>query len=85
MLHSYLPFTSTSFFGSASADSRVFAKIDIRVRDKRARISIEPLTPWRYDESGWTIYDYSKENFYEDVDKIMLSFENALKAKTIEF
>jgi hypothetical protein len=77
--------TSTSFFGSASVDTRVFAKIDIRVRDKRARISIEPLTPWEYDKSGLTIYNYSKENFYEDVDKMMLSFHNSLKTDKIQF
>lgn len=76
--------TISSFYGS-SIDSRVYAKIDIRVRDNRARISIEPLSPWRYDESGLTIFDYSKEKFYEDMDRIMLSFYNAIKADKIQF
>jgi len=77
--------TSTSFYGTVSVDSRVYAKIDIRLRDKGARISIEPLSPWRYDDSGLTIYDYSKEKFYEDMDRIMLSFHNAIKSDKIQF
>ena len=77
--------TSNSIFGSASVDTRVYAKIDIRVRDNGARISIEPLSPWKYDDSGLTIYDYSKEKFYEDMDRIMLSFHNAIKADKIQF
>ena len=77
--------TSTSFYGSASIDTRVFAKIDIRVKDNRARISIEPMDSWKYDNSGLTIYDYSKEKFYQDMDRLMLSFENALKTDKIDF
>lgn len=77
--------TSISRYGNVSADSRVYAKIDIRVRDGRARISIEPIGSWKYDDSGLTIYNYSKENFYQDMDKLFLSFENAIKAETIEF
>ncbi len=77
--------TISSLYGSSSIDSRIYAKIDIRVKDDGARISIEPLSPWRYDESGLTIFDYSKEKFYEDVDKLMLSFYNAMKADRIQF
>lgn len=77
--------TSSSFYGSTSVDSRVYAKIDIRVKDNRARISIEPMDSWKYDGSGLTIYDYSEEDFHQDMDKIMLSFENALKMDKIDF
>jgi hypothetical protein len=77
--------TSTSRYGNVSADSRVYAKIDIRVKDNRARISIEPMDSWKYDSSGFTIYDYSEENFHQDMAKIMLSFENALKTDKIDF
>ena len=41
--------TSSSFYGSTSVDSRVYAKSDIRVKDNRARISIEPMDSWKYD------------------------------------
>lgn len=77
--------TGYSFYATATVDSRVYAKIDIRVRDGRARISIEPIGSWKYDDSGLTIYNYSKENFYQDMDKLFLSFDNALKAETIDF
>lgn len=77
--------TSISRYGNVSADSRVYAKIDIRVKDNRARISIEPMDSWKYDGSGLTIYDYSEEDFHQDIDKIMLSFENALKTDKIDF
>jgi hypothetical protein len=43
------------------------------------------MDSWKYDSSGFTIYDYSEEKFHQDVDKIMLSFENALKTDKIDF
>lgn len=77
--------TSTLRYGNVSADSRVYAKIDIRVKDNRARISIEPMDSWEYDESGVTIYDYSEKDFYKDMDRLTADFEKAIKADKIDF
>lgn len=77
----------TSSFGytSTSVDTRVYAKIDVRVKDNRARISIEPMDSWEYDESGVTIYDYSEKDFYKDMDRLTADFEKAIKADKIDF
>lgn len=77
--------TTMTLFGNTTTDTRVYAKIDIRVRDGRARISIEPLDSWQYDSSGLTIRNYSEENFYQDADNVLVSFENAILASKIEF
>jgi hypothetical protein len=68
-----------------TADSRVYAKIDIRVKDHKARISIEPLGSWKYDPNKMTIYDYSLEMAKSDMNNLAQSFYDALKTKKVEF
>jgi len=74
---------STSMYGSA--DSRVFAIIDVRVKDQKARIEIKPQGPWQYDNSGMTIFNYSKEQAISDMKLLTKSFHKALSEKTIDF
>lgn len=66
-------------------DYRVWAKIDIRVKDDKARISILPMGKWNYNSSGLTVYNYSKEQAIEDIKAIMKDFNEAMKADKIEF
>jgi hypothetical protein len=66
-------------------DTRVYSKIDIRVKDDRARISILPIGSWKYDKSGMTIYTYSKEKAVEDITALIKHFYSAMKAEQIEF
>lgn len=68
-----------------STDTRIYAKIDIRVKDSKARISIEPIGEWKYDPSGLTIYTYSPEDAQSDINVLMSSFHSALKAQKIDF
>jgi len=66
-------------------DTRVYAIIDIRVKDQKARIEIKPQDKWEYDSSGMTIYDYSKQKAIADMQKLIESFYQALQKKDVEF
>lgn len=74
-------------FGSVGTyiDTRIFAKIDIRVKDDKARISILPMGEWKYDKSGMTIFTYSKEQAIDDIRELISDFKNAMKIEQIEF
>ena len=74
-----------TIYGSVENDNRVYAKIDIRVRANRAKISINPVSSWRYDPSGWTIYGYGADDFYNDADRMIISFEDAMRKENIDF
>lgn len=72
--------------GTLSAiDTRIYSKIDIRVKDNRARISILPLGEWKYDKSGMTIYKYSKEMATDDINRLIQSLYNSMKSNQISF
>jgi hypothetical protein len=73
----------TSMYGSA--DSRIYAIIDIRVKDDKARIEIKPQGQWRYDSSGMTIFDYSKDDAVREMQQLAKSFHDALLKVDVEF
>lgn len=66
-------------------DSRVYAIIDIRVKDNKARIEIKPQGEWQYDESGMTPYGYSKQDAINEMKTLAGSFHKALLKKESEF
>jgi len=68
-----------------SVDSRVYAKIDIRVKDGRALISIEPMGEWSYDPSGFTIYKFGKEQCQAEMESLIESLRAALVSKSTSF
>jgi hypothetical protein len=68
-----------------TVDNRVYAKIDIRIKDNKARISIEPLDKWQYDPSGISIYKLSRESALDEMDGLSDGLHKALIAKTIDF
>lgn len=68
-----------------TADSRVYAIIDIRVKDNKARIEIKPQGQWNYDSSGMTIYDYSKGQAIGDMKNLAKSFHEALLKGDVKF
>jgi len=65
-------------------DTRIFAKIDIRVKDSKVRLSIEPF-PWRYDSTGTTIFKYSTVNAMIDMNALANDFQQYLKSKKVDF
>jgi hypothetical protein len=64
-------------------DRRVYCKIDIRVKENKARISIEPLKEWTY--ASGTIYSYSKQAAEKDINNLIESYHNSLLSKKIDF
>jgi hypothetical protein len=75
--------TQTSPYGTA--DSRVYAIIDIRVKDNKARIEIKPQSKWYYDASGMSIYSYSKQDALKDMQKLAESFHQSIQKAHVEF
>ena len=68
-----------------SVDNRVYAIIDIRVKDHKARLEIKPQGQWSYDPSGMSIYNYSKEDAINDMKRLSDDFYNALLKDNVEF
>ena len=59
-------------------DNRVYAIIDIRVRDNEARIEIRPQERWRFSNNQTSPYTYSKEDARFQMIRLSKSFYNAL-------
>ena len=66
-------------------DTRVYAKIDIQVKDNKARIIIEPLSEWQYDASGMTIYSYSKDMAIADMKSLADDFYSHIQKQRADF
>jgi CRISPR/Cas system CSM-associated protein Csm2 small subunit len=71
---------SRSAYGT-TIDSRVFAKIDVRVKDNKARIEIVPQDYWH----GTLSNAYTKEKAMADMEQLAESFQNNLSKETIDF
>lgn len=67
--------------GMYGIDSRVFSIIDIRVKDGRARLSIQPDNYTYYD----TQYAYTKEKALATMEELASSFEKSLKSEKVDF
>ena len=82
----YLMFgeTKSGMYGTM-VDSRVYATIDIRVKDNKARIEVKPQGSWQYDDSGMTVYSYSKQQAQTDIKNLADSFHKALLSAGVEF
>lgn len=66
-------------------DNRVYAIIDISVKDGKAKIEIKPQGTWQYDESGMTIYTYSKQDAINEMKGLSKSFLQALLKEESDF
>lgn len=59
----------------------VFALITISVKDNATKIDIEP-EPWKYDKSGFTIYNFSVEEAQNEVKKLQNDYKTFMLSKT---
>ena len=80
----YLMHGSVSSGVYGAADTRVYAIIDIRVKDDRARLEIKPLD-WYYDASGMTVYQFSKQDAINAINRLSDSFYKGLTKESVEF
>jgi hypothetical protein len=72
---------SYCMFGGLEADridNRVYAIIEIRVRDNNARIEIRPQERWRYSSNTQSPFTYSKDDARFQMARLSKSFYNAL-------
>lgn len=86
LMGKYLMFgeTRTGMYG-VSSDTRVYAKIDIRIKDQRAMLTIEPMGEWYYDPSGFSIYKFGKDQCLQEMERLSESLHTSLMAKQIDF
>lgn len=70
--------------GTYGSDTRIFAKIDIRVKEGKAKIEIKP-NDWHYDSSGFTVFNYSKEQADADMEALASDFYDALLKEETEW
>lgn len=79
----YLMFGDIKANAYTSIDTRIFAKIDIRVKENKARLSIEMLDKWNYDP--YTVFRYSKEQCIKDIENLNKAFHASLREGDIIF
>lgn len=77
--------SSTVVFGSPTPipGTDVYAIIDIRVKDNKARIEIKP-NDFRYVSDGMS-KEFTKEDAIAIMEKLSESFHEALKVKKVDF
>jgi len=77
-------------FGSYKVDERVFAILEVHVKDGKIKISIKPV-PWNYVPAGsigFGLVDgstFSETDFNNEAEKLVNDFHNALKINSTEF
>jgi hypothetical protein len=74
---------SPGIYGT-TVDTRVYAIIDIRVKDDRVRLEVKPQD-WYYDSSGMTVYQFSKQDAVAAINRLSDSFYKGISKETIEF
>lgn len=80
----YLMYGSTISTQYGTIDSRVFAVIDIRVKDNKARLEIKPQGKWY--NGGWTgVYNFSKADAILEMEKLTESLYNEFMKENIDF
>lgn len=63
---------------NGTVDTRVYAIIDVRVKQERARIEIKP-------QGSWRIHGYSKDDAKREMVELTHSFHTALLKEDVEF
>ena len=79
LLHGHVETTSNT-----TTDTRVYAVIEIRLRDNKARIKISPQETWSYDASA-RVKVYSKQDAQREMLALANSFHHALLNEDVEF
>jgi hypothetical protein len=66
-------------------ESEIYAKIDIRVKDNKTRISIQPTDSWKYHKNpNFGVY-YTKEQAISDMNALCNDFLKFLQKESIKF
>ena len=70
---------SGNMYVSSTLDTRVYAKINIFVKDNVVKLTIKPIGTWQYNKN--TIYGFTAENAKNKSDKLAESLNSALNSK----
>lgn len=70
---------------TAAADLRVYAIIDVRVKENKARISIDPQEWKSYNESTYPRYAFTPQKATEESDKLIQDFYTHMRGSNIDF
>lgn len=85
LLYSNREYKSQFLYSNMMPDSEIYAKIDIRVKDNKARISIQPMDSWKYHKNpNFGIY-YTKEQAISDMEELSKNFYDSLIIKSTDF
>jgi uncharacterized protein YceK len=60
----------------------VYALIKIMVKDKNAKIAIEPQNQWHFGTHMLTVYDYSPEQAEQDIQNLISDFTSFIRKET---
>jgi hypothetical protein len=74
-----IPTSNTGMYGTYD-DIDVFAVIDIRVRDGKARLQIKPT-----DYSHPNMLPYTKQDALDEMNRLAVSFENKIRTGKVDF
>lgn len=74
---------SPGIYGTTN-DTRVYAIIDIRVKDNKARFEVKPQE-WYYDSSEMTVYQFSKQDAINAITRLADSFDKGMTVEAVEF
>ena len=59
----------------------IYCLITISIKDNATKIDVEPMGDWKYDPSGFTIYNYSPEDADIDMKAITDNYKKVILTK----
>ena len=64
--------------GSGIIEEDIYCLITLSIKDKMTKIEIEPTGNWKYDKSGFTVFNYGSEDYQVDMNVIIDSYQKAI-------
>lgn len=71
--------------GTTTTSEEIYAIIEIRIKDNKAKLDIKPQSQWTTYSDGMSNYGYTKTQAINDMKKLSESFHSAMLKKHAEF
>jgi|GEM_PF-2570906 len=81
----YIAKGAASVIKGTEVDNRVYFKVNITVKENKAKISVFPLGQWSYRKDRLDNYGYTKTNAIDDVNKLIKSYRNSVSKEPTDF
>jgi len=85
LMGKYLMFNDVNIGYFGNTDIKIYAIIDIRIKDNRAMLSIKPIGEWLYDTSGLSAYKFGNTECQLEMERLSASLEESFKSAPIDF